>query len=132
MRHNSYTTAARTTAFAFLGTTPDACVATQMHIPVSTLTRWRLKAKIAPYRLHRRTERYFDLLRQYPEGLMAQQIATAIGVTRQAAFLMLHILARRGAVKCVTIPNSRRYGGRAHRLLWRLPTQKGAHHAPTD
>ena len=123
----------RATIRPLLGTMADADVAAQCDISQSTIQHWRTQAQIAPYRLHSAVRRrYLNFLRQYPEGLMAQQIATAIGVTRQAAFLMLHILARRGAVKCVTIPNSRRYGGRAHILLWRLPTQKGAHHAPTD
>ena len=132
MRYNSYTTATRTAAGALLGTAPDACVAEQMGIPLSTLTHWRLQAKIAPYRLHGATARYLHLLRQHPEGLTARHVYTALGVTRQAAYLMLHVLTHRRSIECLTLPDPRRYGGRAHILLWRLPTQKGAHHAPTD
>ena len=126
MRYNSYTTATRTTAFAFLGTTPDACVATQMHIPVSTLTHWRLKAKIAPHRLHGSTARYRELLRSNPAGLTARQIQDTLGITRQGAFFMLHALARRNIVECVMLPHPQRHSGRAHILRWHLIPEKGA------
>ena len=131
--HTSYPATTRTTASALLGTATDASVSAQIHIPVSTLWHWRLKARIAPHRLHSSTTRYLDLLRQHPEGLTARHVYTALDVTRQGAYLMLHILARRGEIECLTLPNPHHYGGRAHILLWRLPIQKGASpHAKTD
>ena len=103
-----------------------------MAIPTSTLFYWRRKARIAPHRLHSSTARYLTLLRQHPEGLTARYIYTAFGITRQAAFLMLHALARREIVECVMLPNPRRYGGPAHSLCWRLLPEKGASpHAQT-
>ena len=127
MRHTNYTTAR-----ALLGTATDASVAAQMAIPTSTLFHWRRKARIAPHRLHSSTARYLTLLRQHPEGLTARHVYTAFGITRQAAFLMLHALARREIVECVMLPNPRRYGGRAHSLCWRLLPEKGASpHAQT-
>ena len=134
MQHARYTTTTRTTAHALLGTTTDASVAEQMGIPVSTLSRWRLKAQITPYRLHSATARYLDLLRQHPEGLTARQVYQALDVTRQGAYLTLHVLARRGFIECVKLPNLRCYGGRAYLLLWRLSPlgREGAPHAQTD
>ena len=75
---------------------------------------------IAPYRRHSTTVRYLRLLRKHSEGLTAQHIAIALGVTRQATFLMLHVLARRGIIECVPLPTRTHYGGRAYILLWRL------------
>ena len=111
-----------------LGTMSDVRLAAQCHTSCTTLRRWRIQAGITPYRLNRAAgQRYLDFLRQHPAGLTAQKIATAMGVTRQGAFLMLHFLARREVIACVTRPNLRRYGGRAHRLFWRLiPKERGA------
>ena len=121
--------AMRAIVHPLLGTMPDARLATQCGIPLSTLYHWRIKAKIAPYRLHSTTARYLRLLRHHPDGLTAQQVSSALGVTRQGAFLGLHVLARRGDIACVTLPNPRRYGGRTHLLLWQIAQEDT--HAPT-
>lgn len=125
MRPTSYTVATRTTARALLGQMPDACAAAQMGMPTATLRQWRIRAGIPPYRLCRSTVRYITLLRSSPEGLSARQIQDALGVTRQAVFLMLHALARREMVECVTVPSPWHYGGRTHALLWRFSQKDG-------
>ena len=129
MQYNTYTTATRTAALALLGTTPDACVAEQTGIPVSTLRNWRVERNLPSYRLFRTTARYVKLLRQHPGGLTARHVSKVLGVTRQAAFLMLHVLKRRRIIECVMLPNPRRHGGRAHILLWQIAQEDT--HAPT-
>ena len=131
-RHKSTIRAA---IWPLLGTMTDACLATQYAIAPSTVQHWRIQAKIAPYRHHGNTRRnYRAVLQHHPEGLTAQQVATTLGRTRQAAFLMLHALARREVVEYVMRPNSLRYGGRAHLMVWRLAasSKENTHHAQTD
>lgn len=126
-QYTTYSPATRTTASALLGQAPDACVAAQLGMPTTTVRTWRIHQHIPPYRLCRSTARYFTLLRAHPEGLTARQIQDALGATRQAAFFMLHALARRGDIECVMVPNAvpLRKGGRAHTMCWRLLPETG-------
>ena len=131
-RHKSTIRAA---IWPLLGTMTDACLATQYAIAPSTVQHWRIQAKIAPYRLHSAIgQRYRALFRQHPEGLTAQQVTAALGITRQGVSLMLHALARRGVIECVARPNPRRYGGRETLLAWHLTasSKENTHHAQTD
>ena len=130
MRYNSYTTATRTTALALLGTAPDACVAEQMGIPVSTIYYWRVQRHIPAYRLSHTTERYAALLRAHPAGLTARQIQDGLGVTRQAVYPILKSLEQRGVITHRTVFSHQRYGGRAYTLLWQIAQEDT--HAPTQ
>ena len=125
----------RATIRPLLGTMADADVAAQCDISQSTIQHWRTQAQIAPYRLHSAIgQRYRALFRQHPEGLTAQQVTAALGITRQGVSLMLHALARRGVIECVARPNPRRYGGRETLLAWHLTasSKENTHHAQTD
>mgnify|MGYP001592307544 CR=1 FL=1 len=83
---------------ALLGTMPDRCLAMHSGVSLSTIARWRYALRVPAHGMRATTQRYLAALAVHPCGATAHEIATALGVTRQAAHAMLTRLAYNGFV----------------------------------